>query len=170
MQRQHPRTLGAFSIVFAALTLLAGVTATACGDTDAESDPTPVTTWKITPASGTQTPPPATEAPDTPTPGTPGTPGAGTVLELAAVSSTFDAEEFEAPAGPVTIEFDNRDAGIVHNVQVFAGDSADGESMGATELEVGPVQQTLEMTLEAGEYYYQCDAHPTTMSGTLTVT
>jgi plastocyanin len=90
-------------------------------------------------------------------------------LELAAVSSVFDVTELEAPAGPITIEFDNRDAGIVHNVAVYPGDDASEDPIGATELEPGPIQQELQLDLSAGAYFYQCDAHPSTMSGSLTV-
>jgi plastocyanin len=150
--------------------VLAAAGSIACGDTT-EADPTPVQTWKITPAAGgaaTATPAAAetaeatTTAPDT-------TPAAGGALQIAGVGSTFDVEDLTASAGAVTIEFDNRDAGVVHNLHVFKGTSAQGESVDATDIEVGPVQQTLELDLEAGDYYYQCDAHPTTMKGTLTV-
>jgi plastocyanin len=96
--------------------------------------------------------------------------GAATTLALEGLNSTFSTELLEAPAGTVTIEFDNRDGGVVHNVHVFLGEDNTGEDVGETELEVGPVQQTLTMTLEPGDYFYVCDAHPTTMSGTLRVT
>jgi plastocyanin len=141
----------------------------ACGDTT-EEDPTPVTTWKITPADGVRTAEPPTPAPTSAPAGT-ATPGgnAGTTLTIIGASSTFDEEELTAPAGPITIIFDNQDGGVIHNVHFFNGDDADGETVGETELEVGPVEQTIEMDLQAGDYYYQCDAHPTTMSGTLTV-
>ena len=147
----------------------AAVLLAACGDATAE-DPTPVTTWKITPADSARTPgaptPAATSAPaETATPGG----SAGTTLTIIGVSSTFDEEELAAPAGPITIIFDNQDGGVIHNVHFFEGDDADGETVGETELEVGPLEQTLEMDLQPGEYFFQCDAHPPTMNGTLTV-
>lgn len=145
----------------------------ACGET-AEQDPTPVKTWKITPAAtqpgGAETPAPtepSAESPTAPADGTPST--AATTLEIVAVSSVFDVTELEAPAGQIIIKLDNQDAGILHNIAVFQGDDASGELMGATDLESGPVQQELTLDLQPGEYYYQCDAHPTTMKGTLTV-
>ena len=144
----------------------------ACGDTT-EADPTPVQTWKITPAAGggvaTATPSVAQTAEATRTTSD-ATPAAGGALQIAGVGSTFDADELTAAAGSVTIEFDNRDAGVVHNLHVFKGANAQGESIDATDIAVGPVQQTLTMELEAGDYFYQCDAHPTTMKGTLAVT
>ncbi|HET6614976.1 MAG TPA: plastocyanin/azurin family copper-binding protein [Dehalococcoidia bacterium] len=157
------------AVVAAVLLIAAG--SIACGDTT-EADPTPVQTWKITPAAGggaaTATPA-AVETADATTTASDATPGAGGALQIAGVGSTFDVEDLTASAGAVTIEFDNRDAGVVHNLHVFKGTSAQGESVDATDIEVGPVQQTLELDLEAGDYYYQCDAHPTTMKGTLTV-
>jgi plastocyanin len=139
----------------------------ACGETGA-TDPTPVQTFKITPASGRTVAPSPSAAAGSPTAAaTPGGPAAA--ITIAGISSTFDKEEVTAPAGPVTIEFDNRDGGVIHNIHFFNGDDADGESVGETELETGPVKQTLTMDLEAGAYFYQCDAHPTTMTGTLTV-
>jgi len=156
-------------ILVVALVVFAGLLASACGETN-NADPTPVQTWKITPASGdgarTPTPAPAEETPTQPSGGG----GGETVLQLVGLNTLFDTDELEAPAGTITIEFDNRDGGIVHNVHVFEGEDANGESVGATELEAGPIQQTLTLELEPGTYFYQCDAHPATMSGILTVT
>jgi len=159
--------------------------AVGCGNAE-EADPTPVKTFKITPASGTREPthtpsdtsvtPPA----ETPSPAATGTAGAGetstapsgeaTTLQLVGLNTLFDETELTAPAGRIIIEFDNKDGGIVHNVHVFKGEDAEGEDIGATELEAGPIKQTLELNLEPGAYFYQCDAHIATMSGTLTVT
>jgi plastocyanin len=91
------------------------------------------------------------------------------VLEIAAISNEFDVEELRAPAGSITVEFDNRDGGIPHNIHFFKGDDAEGESVAETTLEVGPIEQTLTFDVEPGTYYYRCDVHPTTMEGTLTV-
>lgn len=158
----HRRTL-ALTAVLAAALFAAG-----CGEPTA-LDPTPVKTFKITPASGSpgiSTPTPATTATAVPAATTP---GAGTNLEIVGVSSTFDKEELSAPAGPVRIEFDNQDAGVVHNLHLYKGKNAKGEDIAETELESGPLEQELKVTLEPGEYFYVCDAHPTTMKGVLTV-
>ena len=179
--------------LIAAVALLSlGVFAAACGSTN-ETDPTPVKTFKITPASGGQ----ATSTPSGGATGTPlgqatGTPsgqttattaagtattepgggdggGGSTTLELAGANTIFDKTKLEAPAGEITIDFDNKDSGIPHNVHVHKGEKVGDPSVGATDLEAGPVKQTLKLTLEAGKYYYQCDAHPATMNGILTV-
>jgi plastocyanin len=149
--------------------------AAACGDAET-SDPTPVQTFKITPAATGSPSPPATEpAPDgTATPPAEETAtapaGEGTTLEIAGINTTFDVEELTAPAGAITVVFDNRDGGVLHNIHFFRGSDADGEDVAETELEPGPLIQTLTMELEPGEYFYQCDAHPATMTGTLIVT
>ena len=66
------------------------------------------------------------------------------------------------PAGvEITATIDNRDADMPHNLHVKS--SGDPK----TELENGPVTQTLRFTVdEAGAYEFVCDAHPN-MSGTL---
>lgn len=142
----------------------------ACGETGdtGGTDPTPVQTFKITPAANAtaeNTPTQATTPADQPT----SPPAGGGVIALAGINNTFDKEELKARAGSITIEFDNRDGGVVHNVQVHKGADADGESVGETELEAGPVMQTLTMDLEPGDYFYVCVAHPNTMTGILTV-
>jgi len=97
------------------------------------------------------------------------TPGGGTTIAIIGENSLFDKKELTAAPGRVTFEFDNRDAGVVHNLNIYRGKDATGESVGATELAAGPVKQTLTLELTAGEYYFQCDAHPTTMFGPLVV-
>jgi plastocyanin len=136
-----------------------------CGETG-DTDPTPVQTFKITPSANATVSPPTTPASD---PTSAATSAAGGTLTLAGINNAFDEEELDARAGSVTIEFDNRDGGVVHNIHFFRGDDADDESVAETELEVGPVKQTLTFDVQPGAYFYQCDAHPNTMSGTLAV-
>jgi plastocyanin len=155
--------------VFAAVALL-GTTAlvgSACGEA-APEDPTPVKTWKITPASGDRdTPTPAAATATREPQGTP--PAGGVVLEIVGANTLFDKDELEAPAGTITVRFDNKDAGVVHNIHFYKGDDAKADTLATTDLEAGPVVQEVTFTAEPGEYYYQCDAHPATMSGTLKV-
>ena len=142
-----------------------------CGDTSA-ADPTPVQTFKITPAANATVPPVPSETVVTGEPTTEPsatTSGGATTVAIAGQSNEFDVEEISAPAGTITIEFENRDSGVVHNIHFYRGSDSDGESVAETELEVGPVEQSVTFDVEAGEYYYVCDAHPTTMEGTLTV-
>jgi plastocyanin len=133
-------------------------------NTEAEADPTPVTTWKITPASGTPRPSPTAAAT-----ATSGAVGAEVVISTTAATLKFDQTTPRAKAGTVRITFDNKDSGVPHNIQFFNGGDASAPSLGATDTANGPIKQQLTLDLTPGQYYFQCDVHPTTMKGTLTV-
>jgi plastocyanin len=77
----------------------------------------------------------------------------------------------QAPAGePFTILFDNRDAGVQHNIQVFAGPQTSGDTLFEGEIITGPSQVEYRIpALDAGEYAYNCVIHPTTMIGKILV-
>src|SRR5512134_1820118 len=96
-----------------ALLALGALAAAGCGETG-DTDPTPVQTFKITPAGNATAPPQASAEPDEPTvePTPPDGNGDATTIEIAAINTTFDVEEATAPAGSITIDFDNRDSGI----------------------------------------------------------
>ena len=72
--------------------VVAAVLLAACGETS-NADPTPVQTWKITPASGggvaTATPPAAEETPTQPS----GNGDGETVLQLVGANTLFDKDE-----------------------------------------------------------------------------
>lgn len=152
----------------AAIAVLAVMGTVACSAAT-EADPTPVKQFKITPAAGGQTAvasaTPAAQAT------TQGTASAGATVQIKASGSTlkFDKDKLAAAAGSVTIVFDNQDSGIPHNISVHEGADAKGATLGKTALETGPIKQELKLDLKAGSYYYQCDVHPMTMKGTLTV-
>lgn len=88
---------------------------------------------------------------------------------VGAAVNGFDQTELRAPAGGrFTVCFDNRDGGVPHNFAAYTQQG--GDVLGQTEVEQGPTMQTLELgPLDAGEYWYQCDVHPITMTGTLIV-
>ena len=81
----------------------------------------------------------------------------------------FDVTELTAPADTAfTICFDNQDSTVPHNVNVL--DSQGGTSLAAGSIIAGPAKENLEVPAQApGAYFFQCDVHPTTMTGTLTV-
>ena len=81
----------------------------------------------------------------------------------------FAVTELTAPADKsFTICFDNQDPTVQHNVDVF--DSQGGTSLAAGSIITGPAFGILEVPAQAaGSYFFQCDVHPTTMTGTLTV-
>ena len=95
--------------------------------------------------------------------------GASNELTIVSKNTLFNPTELKAPAGEITITHDNQDGGIIHNVRVYKGEDAEGEDMGGTDLEAGPIVQTLKLTLEQGEYFYVCQTHPATMYGKLEV-
>src|SRR6185369_11010016 len=88
-------------------------------------------------------------------------------LDLTAQGTAFLETCLVAAPGKFAINFDNKDAGVLHNVDVF--DKQGGKSLGATDPALGPKQETLDLDLQSGSYYFQCHIHPTQMFGTLAV-
>lgn len=75
---------------------------------------------------------------------------------------------FALPDVPLTLTVDNQDNGIPHNIVFFEGAEPGGTEIARTEIETGPVTQTLNFgPLAAGDYYYYCEVHPN-MEGVLT--
>ena len=93
----------------------------------------------------------------------------GAAITIVAKNVLFERTELTARAGTVDITLDNQDAGDVHNVHFFRGDSAGGASVGMTLVANGPSTETVTLTLEPGSYFFHCDVHPALMHGTLTV-
>jgi plastocyanin len=90
-------------------------------------------------------------------------------LTLTAPSVSFDPTCLVAKAGqPFSITFDNQDTANQHNLDVL--DKQGGSSFGKTDIATGPIKETLDLSpLDPGDYYFQCDVHPTQMFGTLAV-
>jgi plastocyanin len=110
---------------------------------------------------------PASEA--TTAPPTPSSPGE-TVLQLTAQNVAFDQRALTASAGgSVTIQFDNKDAGVLHNFALYT-DSSASQKIFSGDLSTGP--EVVNYTFDApapGTYYFRCDVHPDTMNGSFTV-
>jgi len=126
-------------------------------------------------AASPQTPVATTPAPG-PQPSSPASGGtscapSGSTLQIAAHSLAFDKSCMAAPANrPVTIDFDNQDAGVPHNIHIFLGTSASGASVFSGTIVTGPTTTAYHVAaLPAGTYYFHCDVHPTTMHGTFDV-
>jgi predicted lipoprotein with Yx(FWY)xxD motif/plastocyanin len=112
------------------------------------------------------------QASPTPTPTTSPPSGPAVTLDLIARSIAFDRTSITVPAGAsVTINFSNQDSGIPHNFALYTDSSA------ATPLFVG---QTISGTASIsykftaptapGTYFFRCDVHPATMTGSFIVT
>lgn len=122
---------------------------------------------ELTPAAGAS---PTTVAAPATTPSATSAPAQATQLTLVASSVRFEQSSLTAPAGLVTITFDNRDKGVPHNLHVFRGSDGLGAEIGSTEIQAGAARQNLELgNLAVGTYFYQCDVHPSQMMGTLTI-
>ncbi|MET0801222.1 MAG: cupredoxin domain-containing protein [Actinomycetota bacterium] len=108
------------------------------------------------------------DIPAAPSPGGGGECGAdGTVaLDIVASGIAWSTTCLVAPAGePFTVNVDNQDDGIPHNFDLLTEEG--GDQIAATEVAPGPVQEPLDVDpLDPGEYFYQCDVHPT-MTGNL---
>jgi plastocyanin len=85
-----------------------------------------------------------------------------TEFTIVAEDLRFDLDGVVVPAGEeVTATIENRDDGIGHNLSVAL---PDGEAK--TEVEAGPVTQTLRFTApEPGEHDFVCDPHAASMRG-----
>jgi cytochrome c oxidase subunit 2 len=120
-------------------------------------------------ANATPAPPPtaAPGASGQPAPG--GSQAAGPTLQLSAVNIAYEQASLEAPANtPFSIEFDNKDAGVPHNVSIHK-DSPTGPEVFKGDIFNGPDKRTYDVpALPAGTYAFVCSVHPN-MTGSLTV-
>ena len=112
-------------------------------------------------------PPPEAAAPAPPSEGCEPT---GRTLEVSAQGIAFDTNCLAAPAGdPFEIVFDNQDQAILHNVAIYT-DSTAAEALFQGEVFPGVAEETYSVDpLDAGDYFFQCDIHPTQMTGTFVV-
>lgn len=92
----------------------------------------------------------------------PGPQEPGGAVQLVAQDIAFDPTMLTVPAGqPFTIAFDNRDAGIQHNMVIFDNPDFSGPPLFDGEIVTGPIQVDYDVDpLEAGTYYFYCVVHP----------
>jgi hypothetical protein len=89
-----------------------------------------------------------------------------------AATNGFDQTEVEGPADGFTLCFNNQDTGLPHNVHAFqSATGPEGGDLAVTGAPApGPIVQTTDVPATGpADYFFQCDAHPATMTGTLTI-
>ena len=82
----------------------------------------------------------------------------------------FNKKTMEVAAGqPFTVTLENKDS-APHNVHIYTQKGGDSIAVTDPQSVSSGSTGTLTTTItEPGEYYFQCDFHPGTMNGTLTV-
>ncbi len=98
-------------------------------------------------------------------------PGTHVMVDLVAQNIVFDKSTITVPAGVmVMIDFDNRDKGVAHNFAVYKTPAAE-EKIFAGQIITGPKRITYSFMAPQtrGDYFFRCDVHPKTMTGTLVV-
>jgi cytochrome c oxidase subunit 2 len=103
------------------------------------------------------------------TPAPPPSGGAGETIKMSAVGIKYEQTAITAPADvPFRIEFENKDAGVPHNVAIHEG-SPTGAAVFTGDVFNGVATKIYDVkALPAGPYAFVCTVHPT-MTGTLTV-
>src|SRR6266545_1753520 len=98
--------------------------------------------------------------------------GGPVTISLTAKGLAFDKTKLSVPAGnPFAIAFDNQDAGIQHDVQIFDNEGFTGTPLLNGEIVTGPAKVTYEApALDPGTYFFHCSVHPAQMHGTIDAT
>jgi plastocyanin len=93
-------------------------------------------------------------------------------VTLEAKAIKFTQTELTLTAGAqVRMTFRNEDAGTQHNFSLFNGPDASATRIFEGPLNTGPTTVTYNFRApdRPGKYFFQCDVHPGTMTGTATV-
>ena len=93
--------------------------------------------------------------------------GGGEGLTISASGTQFDTDQLTLPADGAELEFVNDDS-LQHNVSILEEEGAADKLFAG---DIIPGGQTITYSIpaiEPGEYYFQCDVHPS-MNGTATV-
>jgi len=95
------------------------------------------------------------------------------IAPVGAGGSGFQTTDVTAPSGDFTVCFNNQDNTNSHNVAIFKDEAtatSGGAALAKDDPFTGPKIDTFDAKgLAPGDYYFHCDVHPTTMTGTLTV-
>jgi plastocyanin len=139
-------TIGFTVVLIAAFALCAGCTSSA----PAQPTPTPAAAVTVTGAMG----------------------GTSVALTLTAKNIAFDRSTLSAPAGStVALTFVNDDAGVPHNFALYT-DATTATPIFQGAIITGPLTTTYTFVAPGtpGTYFFRCDPHPATMTGSFIVT
>ena len=92
-------------------------------------------------------------------------------INLVAQGMTFDKSTITVPVGAtVTLIFNNKDTGILHNFALYTNSSA-SQSIFQGQTITGPntITYTFTAPSTSGTYFFRCDVHPTQMTGNFIV-
>ena len=91
------------------------------------------------------------------------------MVQISALGVKYEQTAVTAPADtPFQVSFENKDAGVPHNVALHLGD-VNGAELFKGEVFPGVATRVYDVpALDAGSYAFVCTVHPT-MTGTLTV-
>ena len=100
-----------------------------------------------------------------------GCPDDTTPGQIIAKGTAFNKDCLAEPANKAfTLTFDNQDAGVPHNVTIFKGRDANSGALVQKPPFPGPKSEQYQVpALKPDRYYYHCDVHPNSMTGTLVV-
>ncbi len=106
----------------------------------------------------------------TPTPTPTATPtGPNIAIDLIAQDMAFDKSTITVTAGAsVTINFDNKDH-VSHNFALYTDSSATHSIFVGTIIAASQTAYKFTAPSTPGNYFFRCDVHPTTMTGTFVV-
>jgi plastocyanin len=97
--------------------------------------------------------------------------GTAVTINLVAQNMAFDKNSITVAAGAnVTITFNNKDT-IPHNFALYTNSSATPPAIFQGQTVTGPTTVTYTFTAPAtpGTYFFRCDVHPTSMTGSFIV-
>ena len=90
-------------------------------------------------------------------------------ITLSAAAVQFDTDQLSWPAGEeTTVAFHNEDS-VPHNFSIYTDESGEKDLFVGPEVGAGASADYAVDPLEAGEYFFRCDLHPTSMTGTVTI-
>lgn len=145
----------------------AEATATLVPVVEPTSPPAPEPTSPPPPPAQPTSPPPPPPPPPPTEPPPPPPPPATQSLTIAAQDIAFvPASSTLAIGVPATITFDNRDAGVRHDLEIYGPNGF----VGKTSVIIGPATDAMSFTPTVpGTYTLQCSVHPRIMHGTIVV-